>query len=200
MQGQSRKRHRWSAPAGSTNAGARTLLLCHAGRGLARCIACGGCCCHQSRSQARAQKQRSELHRAAAPNALQAGPEVQVRLRTSLGRGNPLPKPYRAIQQCRTSTQGEERAPARCVAQPTPCANGCSMKLRLRLGSATHKVDVPDSSTLQDLEEHVAAELTHGVKPVLGLNKTVRTQRRTCLKTPVPLRLLAKKSLCLYYF
>ena len=55
------------------------------------------------------------------------------------------------------------------------------MRLRLRLGPATHKVEVPDSSTLQDLEEHVAAELTHGVKPVLGLNKTVRTQHGTPL-------------------
>lgn len=69
------------------------------------------------------------------------------------------------------------------------------MKLRLRLGPSTHKVEVPDSSTLQELEEHVAAELTHGVKPVLGLSKTVRTQQRTSLETPMHVGLLAAELL-----
>ena len=78
---------------------------------------------------------------------------------------------------------------------PTFVADGCSMRLRLRLGPATHKVEVPDSSTLKDLEEHVAAELTHGVKPVLGLNKTVSAQRRISLETPMHMCLLAASRL-----
>ena len=59
------------------------------------------------------------------------------------------------------------------------------MKLRLRLGSVTHKIEVTDSSTLQELEEHIAAALTHGVKPVLGLNKTVRARQSTLSPVPV---------------
>ncbi len=48
------------------------------------------------------------------------------------------------------------------------------MKLRLRIGSATHKVEVANACTLGELEEYLTSTVTRGVRPVLGLNKTVR--------------------------
>jgi len=49
-----------------------------------------------------------------------------------------------------------------------------TMKLRLRIGAATHKVEVANACTLGELEAYLASTVTRGVRPVLGLNKTVR--------------------------